>query len=489
MENQAHHTLAVAEHGAGDWADIYVTGLFDQTTPVLTDVTIATAINFLNTAPYVLRELIDAKDDCVANFATDNDAGVKAWDEGVAFYAGSTAAVDAASLFSIYGQIAGLSNGAALNAAILADLRTGGDLIVDQACNTAAELAAIDDVIDDIRGKLLAAAINLLDVAHTANDTPTGEALAQYILPEINACDTDLAAIFRTNGETENLELDYACMGVDPSLISKTATATPRAEGDVVAGYTPGTNVVPHSLLDKDVLRIGKLAGVGDFVNAKKTYVDGLNSIKSATENRKLQALSAGASKMDFDEAELFAKYYADEGGSSYSDTHIVQALDGTGDFAGIADVARKEMIVKGIQYSTMYMYVLRELYDAFDDCETGGTADIDAGVHAWDEGWMFYAGSLEKTDGTGTGQVSRRSKQRNEETRREQLLCLLLYFPLHPPSFPVFHHLFLTHILPFSSLSFIRCSTRSTRSARATTTPSASTPSCSSTSRLARSP
>jgi len=221
-------------------------------------------------------------------------------------------------------------------------------------------------------------------------------------------------------------------------------------------------------------------------VNAKKTYVDGLNSIKSATENRKLQALSAGASKMDFDEAELFAAYYDDAGGASYSDTHIVQALDGTGDFAGIADVARKEMIVKGIQYSTMYMYVLRELYDAIDDCEAApGT---DAGVHAWDEGWMFYAGSLEGTDGGGTGQVSRRSKQRNEETKERGNASRAApvppsLFSLASPFNPAFRHLFLTRTLPFSSLSFIRCSTRSTRSARATTGPTASTPSCSGTS------
>ena len=46
--------------------------------------------------------------------------------------------------------------------------------------------------------------------------------------------------------------------------------------------------------------------------------------------------------------------------------------------------------------------YVLHEYEAALVDCAdyvAGNTADNDGGIHAWDEGWAFYAGSLEGTE------------------------------------------------------------------------------------------
>jgi hypothetical protein len=57
-------------------------------------------------------------------------------------------------------------------------------------------------------------------------------------------------------------------------------------------------------------------------------------------------------------------------------------------------------------------MYVLHEFEDAVDDCLAGDIFDNEAtnaagdSPHAWDEGWAFYAGSLEGTDGSGSGQL-----------------------------------------------------------------------------------
>ena len=50
-------------------------------------------------------------------------------------------------------------------------------------------------------------------------------------------------------------------------------------------------------------------------------------------------------------------------------------------------------------------MYVLHEYEDAIMDCLAGDITSNDATVggpapHAWDEGWAFYAGSLEGVDG-----------------------------------------------------------------------------------------
>jgi hypothetical protein len=72
----------------------------------------------------------------------------------------------------------------------------------------------------------------------------------------------------------------------------------------------------------------------------------------------------------------------------------------------------RGELVKKGIAYQAVWMYVLHEFEDAIGDCLAGdifaNEASNAAGdsPHAWDEGWAFYAGSLEGTDGSGSGQM-----------------------------------------------------------------------------------
>jgi len=78
----------------------------------------------------------------------------------------------------------------------------------------------------------------------------------------------------------------------------------------------------------------------------------------------------------------------------------------------GKSDVMRGELVKKGIAYQAVWMYVLHEFEDAVDDCLAGDIYSNDApnaagdSPHAWDEGWAFYAGSLEGTDGSGSGQL-----------------------------------------------------------------------------------
>jgi hypothetical protein len=51
-------------------------------------------------------------------------------------------------------------------------------------------------------------------------------------------------------------------------------------------------------------------------------------------------------------------------------------------------------------------MYVIREFEDAIQDCQAGCIDCNDDPVHAWDEGVAFYTGSLEGTDGSGSGKL-----------------------------------------------------------------------------------
>ena len=133
---------------------------------------------------------------------------------------------------------------------------------------------------------------------------------------------------------------------------------------------------------------------------------EGGNSAKSSG-LRTLRGFSVDASKM-IGEA-TFDLYNAYWGTVTYGDDLIMAAINGSVysglnsdafDFGANSDVMRKEIIQKGISYQIVWQYVLHEIYDAINDCNDDSITDNDNGVHAWDEGWAFYAGSLTGTAG-----------------------------------------------------------------------------------------
>jgi hypothetical protein len=68
----------------------------------------------------------------------------------------------------------------------------------------------------------------------------------------------------------------------------------------------------------------------------------------------------------------------------------------------------KKEAIQKGTSFMNVWMYVIREMEDALDDCKESCTIENcnDDPVHAWDEAVAFYTGSLEGKDGSGDGKL-----------------------------------------------------------------------------------
>lgn len=80
----------------------------------------------------------------------------------------------------------------------------------------------------------------------------------------------------------------------------------------------------------------------------------------------------------------------------------MTAALEGTGVFAGKPDIVREECVLKGAAYGNVWMYVLHELEEAIEDIAVD--RDPEAAKKHWDEGWAFYAGSLEGRDGSGQG-------------------------------------------------------------------------------------
>merc|ERR1719364_295397 len=103
---------------------------------------------------------------------------------------------------------------------------------------------------------------------------------------------------------------------------------------------------------------------------------------------------------------EYFDIYKAYFGPGDYAHQRVMAALDKTGICGACDDDARVQIAKKTSAYMNVWMYVIREFEDAIADCKAGCIDCNDDPVHAWDEGVAFYAGSLEGTDGSGSGKL-----------------------------------------------------------------------------------
>ena len=132
-----------------------------------------------------------------------------------------------------------------------------------------------------------------------------------------------------------------------------------------------------HLQLDLDVKDIDSFAGSGLFENATDIYENGKHSIKGSGSARTLQGFSTGlVSKADVLRSEdpallpeffLFTDFYGDD---TYGDSLVSEMLRNT----SFSDSVRKQFVVKGIQYQIVWMYVLREFYEALLSCQKGET-------------------------------------------------------------------------------------------------------------------
>jgi hypothetical protein len=162
----------------------------------------------------------------------------------------------------------------------------------------------------------------------------------------------------------------------------------------------------------------GCLAANGTIVVDGQTFSYTYDILSNNVNGRTLQGFSLQAEEkmyrcencpyLTYDK---FYKYY---GVFDYANQWILAAFDGrstsfangNADFSMYTEVGRAEAIKKGSAYMSVWMYTIRELEDAIDDCKTDCTAANcnDEPVIAWDEGAAFYTGSLEGTDGSGQG-------------------------------------------------------------------------------------
>jgi len=191
-----------------------------------------------------------------------------------------------------------------------------------------------------------------------------------------------------------------------------------------IAGYVPASDVVPHSKIDLDMEEIVDAVGLGTaagITEAIRIYTDGGgglclqtdvdaatagtattwctdttkalgNSQKSSSVRTIKGFATSGQDKMTgWTTYPVYKAYYND---FNYADTFITAAATHTNANADDQEF-REQMIKKGAAYMAVWMYVLHEFEDAIKDCTTGDITANDDEVHAWDEGWAFYAGSL----------------------------------------------------------------------------------------------
>jgi hypothetical protein len=101
---------------------------------------------------------------------------------------------------------------------------------------------------------------------------------------------------------------------------------------------------------------------------------------------------------------ERYKSYYSNQG--DYSNRMVLDALDGTGTCSTCDETAREQIAKKTSAYMGVWMYVIREMEDAINDCQSGCINCNDDPVHAWDEAVAFYSGSLEGTAGSSNGKL-----------------------------------------------------------------------------------
>ena len=188
-----------------------------------------------------------------------------------------------------------------------------------------------------------------------------------------------------------------------------------------IAGYKAGSWVTPHAKIDLDMKEIvdavglGTAAGITEAINVYTNGGGGTctqadvddaainqcttvgavkgNSVKGSGSIRHIKGFAtSGEAKMTtWTTYPVYKAYYND---FNYADTFITNAATHTNANADDQEF-REQMIKKGAAYMAVWMYVLHEFEDAIKDCTTGDITANDGEVHAWDEGWAFYAGSL----------------------------------------------------------------------------------------------
>ncbi len=180
------------------------------------------------------------------------------------------------------------------------------------------------------------------------------------------------------------------CLGAeDDEDTAEEETASTTSGTD--AGYTYASDVENHRALMKDLCDIKAAAssdGGYDFATAKDIYTNGKNAEKSDGSFRTLAGFAAADGKKH-----AYDDYYNMSGAVG---KHIMDAMEGTGDFTNTSDTVRYQGIAKLTANMGMVAYTIHELNSAVAKADAGNVDNDTGAPHNWDEGWAFFHGPEE---------------------------------------------------------------------------------------------
>jgi len=268
---------------------------------------------------------------------------------------------------------------------------------------------------------------------HAAIDLDQASMETQLAL-KTDASFANARAIYEDGGHSKS----YAAVSLAAPLsagVSKSTTISGTTEdggpvnGKAYADYAAGDTEIRVQYITSDIqdshvgCQVGALSlpGVdeaivdGCLANVGKISIDGSEydySYDMMTDNnngRTIQGFSTAAESKMFNGCkgcpyDAYVDYYNYYGEFDYANQWVLAAYEGgetsfkngNADFSKYGFTGRSESIKKGTAYMNVYMYVIREFYDAIDDCNVGCLNCNDDPVHAWDEGVAFYTGSDE---------------------------------------------------------------------------------------------
>jgi len=260
------------------------------------------------------------------------------------------------------------------------------------------------------------------------------------------ALDTDDAfanakAIYQEGGHSKSYALIKLSTGLTAAIAKKTPITGVTENGTAVSGkaysdYSVGDTEIKVQYTTSDIqatyvtCQVGALALVGEemldgcFATAGTVTIDGVGDVTysydQTTDNkngRTIQGFSTAAEKKLYNGCPgcpypVYKSFYDYYGEFDYANQWVLAALDGTetnflkgnADFSKYGFDGRREAAKKGTVSMNIFMYVIREFYDAIDDCSNGCIDCNDDPVHAWDEGVAFFVGSSDSKLGHVVG-------------------------------------------------------------------------------------
>jgi len=417
------------------YANTYVQRLFDKSE---TSAIAPEAAIVLNLWMYIVHKLYDTVSDCKKNMKItndsinltpnsakglrDNDGGVFALDEAVSYWIGDSQQTGEGNqghlLYALterigeyFGQGKGSTGQAVVNTKILRLFNEAkNEIVLADACTVKSDTdLRLRRIADKITRQMTIPLVQSLIHNMVINDKERVKLYAISFVPLIAGCSPSTFIYLKQKlilGEyivaefdeiMERLQPVYGCLGFSCQEIGDYKTGTGSlcsAEPKLrpMAGYVPSSDVKEIAKIDLDILQINILMQMEAYDAVKDIYNFGKNAVINE-EPLSLHHLATSSYREIVPQFKVFKAFFEE---NDYADSLIIKILNQQFPFNSASSQQRTALVVNTLQYMVMYMYALREIYDAVNDCEAGDATRNSDGLVSWDKAAAFLIGSIE---------------------------------------------------------------------------------------------